>query len=131
MAYDLRVSPETAPPSFEKGNSCLTCHRRWFVHAPFLSRIGVFCFCSTTLKICFILRAAPPNREHSHGCRTLVLPETAAPPFFWKGEPLLPTTLLSRVSGSLSACGQGRLRKRPFFFRSRSFRRILDITKGK
>jgi len=44
MVCDLRVPPETAPPSFEKGISCLTCHHLWCVRAPFLSREGAFYF---------------------------------------------------------------------------------------
>jgi len=44
MVCDLRVSPETAPPSFEKGILRLTHHCRWFVRAPFLSGEGVFVF---------------------------------------------------------------------------------------
>lgn len=53
MAYNLRVSPETVPPSFselevfsiltfrdEKGIPCFTYRFCWFVHAPFPERRG-------------------------------------------------------------------------------------------
>ena len=42
MAYALRVSPETAPPSFEKGILPLTSTPPWFVCAPFYQVTGRF-----------------------------------------------------------------------------------------
>ena len=42
MAHDLRVSPETATPSFEKGNMCLMTHESVLSEPPFNLEKGAF-----------------------------------------------------------------------------------------
>ena len=50
MVHDLWVSPETAPPSFEKGNLCLTIHSRGLPRSLFLFEKGLFVFISHTFN---------------------------------------------------------------------------------